>query len=272
MATYAIGDVQGCYTPLRRLLDALRFEPARDRLLFAGDLVNRGPESLQMLRFVSGLGSAAVTVLGNHDLHLLALARGGRRKRRDTLDPILAAPDREELLAWLARCPLAWEEGATLLVHAGVAPQWTRAQTLALAREVSTAVVSGALFAEMYGDRPARWDEALAGAERWRIVVNVLTRMRYCAADGTIDLKYKGAPGSQPPTLMPWFAVPGRRTANESIVFGHWSTLGRVHWPDYRVHGLDSGCVWGGRLTALELSSGAVSSVPCEGYAEPDES
>lgn len=268
MARFAIGDVQGCYTPLRALLDRLDFDPGRDQLLLTGDLVNRGPESLQTLRFLRGLGSAAITVLGNHDLHLIAVAHGGRGKPRDTLGDILGAPDRDELLAWLQAQPLAWgdAEGRVLLVHAGVPPQWTRAQALACSAEVSRVLAGdggAALLDQMYGDEPARWRDSLEGFDRLRFIINCLTRLRYCRTDGRIDLKFKGPPGTQPRGLLPWFEAPGRRSAGDTIVFGHWSTLGRVHWPQARVYGLDSGCVWGGRLTALNLDSGEVETCGC---------
>jgi bis(5'-nucleosyl)-tetraphosphatase (symmetrical) len=268
MTCYAIGDVQGCHDALRGLLDRLKFDPAADRLLFAGDLVNRGPDSLAVLRFVRSLGAAAVTVLGNHDLHLLARARGARAKSRDTLEDVLAAPDCDELLAWLQSRPLAWgdDDGRWLLVHAGLPPQWTRAQALSLAAEVSAALQGGdsaALFSEMYGDLPDLWDEALAGAARQRFIINCLTRMRFVGADGRIDLRHKAAPGTQPAGLVPWFDAPGRRSAGDTILFGHWSALGQVHWPAQRVYGLDCGCIWGGSLCALNLDSGAVTRQRC---------
>lgn len=272
MTHYAIGDLQGCYDELRRLLDALRFDPARDRLLFAGDLVNRGPQSLQCLRFVRGLGPAAATVLGNHDLHLLACAHGRRQKAGDTLDAVLGAADRQELIEWLAAQPLAlWEPASeTLIVHAGLAPQWTRDDALQLSAEVQAVLRDArrreAFFAQMYGDKPRRWDPALGGWERLRFAVNCFTRLRFCAADGTLDLQPKGAPGSQPPGLLPWFEIPGRRSATTRIVFGHWSTLGREQWPEANVWGLDTGCVWGGRLTALALEGATLHSVSCAGH------
>ena len=275
MATYAIGDIQGCCDELARLVDTIGFDPARDRLWFCGDLVNRGRQSAATLRLVRNLGTAAVTVLGNHDLHLLAVAHGGRPGRRDTLDDVLGAPDREELVDWLRRQPLLQvsEDERTVLVHAGLAPQWTLDDARRCAGEVESALRSpdyAQLLGDMYGDEPSAWDAALAGLPRLRFSINCLTRMRYCDASGRLDLRPKGAPGSQPEGLMPWFAVPGRQTRNLTVVSGHWSTLGRVHWPEYGVYGLDTGCVWGGRLSALRLDDGRVFEVACPGYAPID--
>jgi bis(5'-nucleosyl)-tetraphosphatase (symmetrical) len=271
MATYAIGDIQGCYDALARLLEELKFDPAADQLWFAGDLVNRGPQSLQTLRFVRALGSCAITVLGNHDLHLLAVANGGRRGRRDALDDILTAPDRDELLDWLRRRPMlhVTADEKIALVHAGLAPQWTLAQARACAAEVEAALRGNeypALLADMYGDEPDQWNDALAGLPRLRFIINCLTRLRYCDADGRIDLKPKGPPGSQPPGLFPWFSVPRHRWEGATVISGHWSSLGRVHWPEYSVYGLDTGCVWGNRLTALAIDDGALHEVDCSSY------
>lgn len=275
MAIFAIGDVQGCYDTLRRLLDLLRFDPAGDRLWFAGDLVNRGPQSLQTLRFVSGLGAAALSVLGNHDLHLLAVANGGRQGRRDTLKPVLQAGDRDELLDWLRRQPLLHEsaDGAFALLHAGLPPQWSMAQARTCAREVE-AVLRGPDYAEllrdMYGNQPDQWSGQLRGLPRLRFTINCFTRLRYCDAQGHLDFGPKGAPGSQPEGLLPWFAVPRRRSAGTTLIFGHWSTLGQVHWPRQRVYGLDTGAVWGGRLTALNLDNGRLEAVDSPGYSAID--
>ncbi len=275
MSTYLIGDLQGCYDILRRLLDHLGFDPATDTLWFAGDLVNRGPRSLQTLRFVRDLGSSAVNVLGNHDLHLLALAHGGRKGRRDTLDDVLSAPDSAELLDWLRKQPLLHESpGSDLaLMHAGLPPQWDLAQARTCAREAE-AVLRGpdyaGLLRDMYGDEPARWTPELRGLPRLRFIINCYTRLRYCDARGRIDFDCKGAPGTQPARLMPWFAVPGRRSAGTTLVFGHWSTLGRVHWPEHRVYGLDTGAVWGGKLTALRLEDRTLHSVDSPGYSTAD--
>jgi bis(5'-nucleosyl)-tetraphosphatase (symmetrical) len=274
MTTYAIGDLQGCYDELQRLLEKLAFEPVRDRLWFTGDLVNRGPKSVECLRFVKGLGDGAVTVLGNHDLHLLAVAMNPKeRRKRDTLDEVLRAPDAEELLAWLRARPLAHhDERFGLLIHAGLLPQWDLAQALALAREAERVLrdESGEEFLrdKMYGDEPARWREGLKGWDRLRLVINAFTRMRYCADDGAIRLDFKGAPGQQPAGLQPWFAMPGRKSASTEILFGHWSMLGKVRWREHRVHGLDTGAVWGGKLSALRLDDGRLFSVPSKGYSK----
>lgn len=273
MSTYVIGDLQGCYDALRRLLDRIAFDPAVDRLRFAGDLVNRGPQSLQTLRFVRGLGPAALSVLGNHDLHLLAVAHGGRKGRRDTLEDILGAPDRDELLDWLRGQPLLHEESGFAVLHAGLPPQWDLAQARRCAREAE-AVLAGAEYAallrDMYGNQPDRWDEALDGVPRLRFIINCYTRLRYCDAQGRIDFDDKGAPGSQPARLLPWFAAPQRRSAGTPLVFGHWSTLGRVEWPEHQVWGLDTGAVWGGRLTALRLEDRSLHSVKSPGYSSVD--
>ena len=272
MTRYAIGDVQGCYEELRALLALLKFSPDRDRLWFVGDLVNRGPRSLEALRLVRSLDDNSVVVLGNHDLHLLALVYGGHRPRKsDTLDEVLAARDRDRLLEWLSTRPLAHSEAGDLLVHAGVVPQWTAAMTLELAREVETALQRDprALFEHMYGNEPDRWSPELAGAERLRFVINVLTRLRVCTADGRVDLALKGEPPAPPSPLRPWFTFDTRLSRAVRVIFGHWSALGFVE--SHGVVGLDSGCVWGGALTAFDLDSARPPvSVPCRGYQEPD--
>ena len=274
MTSYAIGDLQGCLEPLQRLLLKIDFKPTRDRLLFAGDLVNRGPASLEVLRFIRSLGNAVVTVLGNHDLHLIASAHSGRFGSRDTLAPVMQAPDRDELLAWLVRQPLAYADpqSGALMIHAGVPPQWDRTQTLMLAEEASAALNGphGADFLlQMYGNEPDCWQENLRGVPRLRFIVNCLTRLRYCDASGRVHLKPSGAPGTQRAGLLPWFQVPGRKTAGDTLVFGHWSTLGQVHWPQAHVYGLDTGCLWGGCLTALNLDTWATISVDCPQYQQP---
>jgi bis(5'-nucleosyl)-tetraphosphatase (symmetrical) len=271
MSTYAIGDLQGCHVSLLRLLEVIRFDPAADRLWFVGDLVNRGPDSLAILRFVRGLGDAAVCVLGNHDLHLLALGEGlGREHKGDTLDAVLAAPDRDELLAWLRARPLAWREGDYLMVHAGVLPQWTVEDTLARAAEAG-AVLCGPhyvdFFRQMYGNAPVAWDDALEGIERLRVIVNAFTRLRYCSAAGEMEFHHKGAPGTQPAGWLPWFEVPGRRTAEATLIIGHWSTLGLVNRPD--LVALDTGCLWGGKMTAFRLEDREVFAVPCPQARSP---
>jgi bis(5'-nucleosyl)-tetraphosphatase (symmetrical) len=268
MAVYAIGDVQGCFAPLRALLDKLNYDPSADRLLFAGDLVNRGPRSLDVLRFVKSLPNTT-TVLGNHDLHLLAVAAGqAPRKKRDTFDDVLAAPDRDELLGWLRSCPLLHHDAALgcLLVHAGVLPQWGLMTALALAAEAGEFIrrsESNELFTHMYGDTPDHWQDELGGWARLRVIINVFTRLRYCDAHGRMDLRPKGWPGKQPSHLLPWFQVPRRMLRDTRIVFGHWSTLGV--WDADGVIALDSGCLWGGKLTAVRLDSvkPSFTEVPC---------
>jgi len=264
---YAVGDIQGCDEELQTLLERLKFSADRDQLWFVGDLVNRGPDSLPALRRVRSLGDNAVVVLGNHDLHLLAVAHGARRPRpSDTLDEVLAAPDRDALLEWLITRPLAHAQGADLMVHAGLVPQWTVAGTLALAREVGEALRHDprALFQHMYGNEPDRWDERLAGVHRLRFAINVLTRLRVCTADGRVDLGVKGEPPSPPSPLRPWFAHAERASREARVIFGHWSALGLVR--EHGVIGLDTGCVWGGALSAVDLDSErAVISVPCTG-------
>lgn len=257
MSVYAIGDIQGCYDALQRLLERLRFDPASDRLWLVGDLVNRGPKSLQVLRFVKGLGEAAVTVLGNHDLHALARAGGvDRRRRSDTIDDLLRAPDAGELLHWLRHRPLLHRDPALgwTMVHAGLLPQWDLDEAQALAREAEAVLRSAEhaeLFRHMYGDEPDHWIPGHSGWARLRVIINAFTRLRYCSRDGRMDLGPKGAPGTQPPGLLPWFRVPGRRSAGERIVFGHWSTLGCIQ--EHDLLSLDTGCIWGGRLTAARL-------------------
>ena len=254
MTRYAIGDVQGCDEELRALLKKIGFRADRDQLWLVGDLVNRGPGSLATLRFVRSLGENAAVVLGNHDLHLLAVAHGVQRRRKsDTLDEILAAPDREALLEWLQTRPLAHAAGADLMVHAGLVPQWSVPLTLRLAAEVSRALQREprALFEHMYGDEPELWDETLSGYERLRFTINVLTRLRVCTAEGRIDLASKGEPPPPPSPWRPWFEHPQRESRNARVIFGHWSALGLVRRP--QVVGLDTGCVWGGALTALDL-------------------
>ena len=269
MTRYAIGDVQGCEPELKALLKKLAFCADRDRLWFVGDLVNRGPGSLATLRLVRALGDNAVVVLGNHDLHLLALAHGeDRRRKSDTLEEVLAARDREALLEWLITRPLAHAEGDDLIVHAGLVPQWDVAQTLALAAEVAAALRRDprGLFAHMYGDEPDVWDEDLRGYARLRFTINVLTRLRLCTAEGRIDLAIKGAPPPSPPSpLKPWFEHRGRASHAARVIFGHWSALGLVQRSG--VVGLDTGCVWGGSLSALDLDrERAVLAVSCREY------
>ena len=260
MAVYAIGDLQGCYDELRELLDVLDFDPGRDRVWLTGDLVNRGPGSLEALRFVRSLGAAATVVLGNHDLHLLAVAKDPSGLRRsDTLDAVLAAPDRDELLAWLGAQPLLHTDpdlGWTM-VHAGLPPEWDIAAARRCAAEVEAALgaAPAGFFGAMYGDEPDLWSEALAGADRLRFIVNCLTRLRICAPDGRLLLKHKGPLAKAPAGSFPWFRVPGRRSAGSRIVFGHWSALG--YYAGEGVIGLDTGCAWGGMLSAVRLDAPA---------------
>jgi bis(5'-nucleosyl)-tetraphosphatase (symmetrical) len=268
MAVYAIGDLQGCLDPLKRLLDRIAFDPARDRLWFCGDLVNRGPASLETLRYVRDLGDLAVCVLGNHDLHLLATAWADSRprKKRDTLDDILAAPDRIELLEWLRRRPMLHHdpERDFTLVHAGLPPQWDLAAARAAAAELE-AVLGGDRFVdflrEMYGNLPDRWHDDLEGTDRLRYIVNAFTRMRYLRMDGSLDFDNHGATHRASPDLVPWFRFPGRRSAGSRLVFGHWSTLGEISHEG--AFSLDTGCIWGGRLTALRLDNLSRTRVEC---------
>jgi len=265
---YAIGDVQGCDRELRELLKAVGFSADRDRLWFVGDLVNRGPGSLATLRLVRSLADNAIVVLGNHDLHLLAVAHGAQRRRRsDTLDELLAASDREALLEWLISRPLAYAEGTDLMVHAGVVPQWSLAMAVALGAEVSRALTHDArsLFDAMYGNEPDRWRDSLAGMERLRFTINVLTRLRVCSADGRVDLTVKGPPPPASSGLRPWFEHAKRRTRDARVIFGHWSALGLVQ--SHGVVGLDTGCVWGGALTAVNLDADEEAvQLPCQSH------
>lgn len=265
MKTYAIGDIQGCFDSLRQLLDLVRFDPARDRLWLVGDLVNRGPHSLETLRFVKGLGDAAITVLGNHDLHLVMLAEGCSKKRGDdTLDDILAAPDRDELLDWLRRQPLMHVADGFALVHAGLLPQWSVPQARELAREVESALQGDnyrECLANMWGSEPSSWRADLTGWARMRVIVNAMTRMRFCSADGVMDFHAKGEATDAPEGFMPWFAVPGRKSAGHVLVTGHWSALGLRIEPNLLA--LDSGCLWGRHLTAVSLPEREVFQVDC---------
>ena len=260
MAWYAIGDVQGCFDALRALLDKLCYDPTVDRLWFTGDLVNRGPQSLQVLRLVSSLPKAQ-TVLGNHDLHLLAAASGhATRKKNDTFGDILAAQDRDSLLAWLRSCPLLLhdEQHDYTMVHAGLLPAWDLPTAQRLASEAEQAIAHSdrnELFTHMYGDTPNHWQEDLESWARLRVIINACTRLRYCDHQGHMDLRQKGRPGQQPPHLLPWFQIAERKTRTTRIVFGHWSTLGI--WNADGVLGIDSGCLWGGKLTAVRLDTDA---------------
>lgn len=267
MSTYAIGDIQGCFEPLQRLLDHIAFDPHRDRLWLVGDLVNRGPDSLATLRFVRDLGDSAVTVLGNHDLHLLAVAEGFEKlKRSDTLEEVLEAPDRSQLLDWLRHRPLMHHEAGYAMVHAGLLPDWTVAQALALAREVES-VLQGEAYrgfvANMYGNHPVRWSDDLTGFDRLRVIVNAMTRLRACTVDGEMEFTHKAHPDGLPPRYLPWYAVPERRSRDVALLFGHWSSLGLLQ--QFNVWCLDSGCLWGRCLTALRLEDRQLFHVDCGG-------
>ena len=257
MATYAVGDVQGCYDALRRLLDLVHFDPPRDTLWLVGDLVNRGPQSLATLRYVEQLGDAAITVLGNHDLHLLVVAAGYSKKQPgDTLDDILHAADRDALLHWLRQQKLMHTDGRYAMVHAGLLPQWRIPQALALAREVEVALRGtdhDELLRVMYGNEPRAWRDDLVGYARLRVIINAMTRLRLCTASGEMEFRHKLAPTSDtmPDGYLPWYDAPRRASRDTPVIFGHWASLGVLVRPD--VIALDSGCVWGRKLTALRL-------------------
>ncbi|MFO1297183.1 MAG: symmetrical bis(5'-nucleosyl)-tetraphosphatase [Rubrivivax sp.] len=271
---YLVGDLQGCDRAFERLLAEIGFSPSRARLVVLGDLVNRGPGSLAVLKRLQGFGDGAVTcLLGNHDLHLLAVAHGARALHKgDTFADVLADSDREAHLEWLRTRPLACEAAGWLCVHAGVVPQWSAEQTMALADETAS-MLRGPGFGEflpaMYGNSPARWSDALQGIERWRFIVNVLTRMRFCTPEGDLDLETKEGAGAAPPGYWPWFDVPGRRTAGRPVACGHRSTLGLVDRPDLLA--IDTGCVWGGALTAVRVDGGRreIVQVACEQAQRP---
>lgn len=276
MTIWAIGDIQGCYDSFRQLLDQCRFDPADDQLWLVGDLVNRGPQSLETLRFIRSLGKAAVTVLGNHDLYLLMVAAGAvpRRGKDDTLDPIFNAPDVIELLDWLKEQPLA--HSATLdgqrhvMVHAGLLPGWSADEAIALSNEVSARLNSPGFvefLKSLWGDTPLGWKKKLSADDRCRVIVNAMTRMRFCSKTGEMDLKVKGKPENAPERHVPWFEVPGRKTAKDVLVVGHWSALGLKMTPN--LVALDSGCLWGGNLTAVSLPERRVEQVACTSCRSP---
>lgn len=275
MATYAIGDIQGCDDAFEALLEKIGFDAAHDRLWLVGDLVNRGPASLATLRRVRGLGEAVTVVLGNHDLHLLAVASGTRKAgSNDTLDDILAAPDAPELIDWMRHRPLAHHASiggqSMLMVHAGVLPGWSAVDTIARAREVEAVLRSQRwpeFLAQMYGDAPAAWSDQLSGSARLRVIVNALTRLRFCTSAGLMDLKTKEGANAAPAGYAPWFEVEARLTRDTTIVFGHWSTLGVIDRDS--VIGLDSGCVWGGALTAIRLEDRQTWQHACRQYRRP---
>jgi bis(5'-nucleosyl)-tetraphosphatase (symmetrical) len=266
MATYAIGDIQGCHDSLQRLLADCAFDPEKDRLWLVGDLVNRGPKSLETLRLIKSFGKSALTVLGNHDLYLLMVAEGGAKYRAkdDTLDDVLNAPDREELLDWLRRQPLCHTEGEYCLVHAGLLPQWTAKRARELAREVE-AKLQGKDYREfilnLWGSEPAAWSDDLKGWGRLRVIVNAMTRMRFCTKKGVMEFKAKGKLLNAPEGHLPWFDVPGRKSADAVLVTGHWSALGLRITSNQLA--LDSGCLWGGHLTAVRLEDRRIFQVDC---------
>jgi bis(5'-nucleosyl)-tetraphosphatase (symmetrical) len=255
MSIYAIGDIQGCFDQLQRLLDIIEFDNKKDQLWFCGDLVNRGPKSLETLRFVKDLGNAAITVLGNHDLHLLATANQQKKaKPKDSFNPILAAPDKEELLDWLRYRPLFHYNDDFCLIHAGLPPQWSFKKIKKMAKKAEQVLQSPeyvTFLKGMYGNKPDTWSKDLSGMDEIRFIINCFTRMRYCEANGKLDFDNKGPLGSQPKNLMPWFELPNRESANLKIIFGHWSALG--FYQKNNCFCIDTGCLWGGQLTALKL-------------------
>lgn len=270
MSTYAIGDIQGCFTALTQLLAKIQFNPSQDRLWLVGDLVNRGPDSVQVLQWAMGLGERVVTVLGNHDLHLLAVSEGFVAAHRgDTLDEILAIPERAELLDWLRRQRMIYAEGDWVLVHAGLLPQWSVKKALRLGQEVEAALRADNyrdFLRHLYGNQPDRWEEDLSGMDRLRVITNAMTRLRVCSETGVMDFKHKGAVQDRPKNTLPWYAVPGRKSAKANIIFGHWSALGLS--VGSRHVALDTGCLWGGHLTALRLEDRQVFQVSCVEQAD----
>lgn len=280
MATYAIGDVQGCYDELKALLALIKFNSDCDQLWFCGDLVNRGPKSLETLRFIKSLEANAITVLGNHDLHLLATAfTNSSPGKKDTLDPLLHAPDADDLFNWLRSQHMVYhnKDLKLTLLHAGIHPKWSLKKTLKLAKEVEQLLQSKkhvSFYRHMYGDKPLIWDNDLSGYSRYRFITNILTRLRYCDAKGKPALNAKGAPGSQAEHLYPWYEVPNRKTRNDTIIFGHWSTLPHAGKECINnTYAIDSGCLWGGILTALRVDEHAFQyfSLPCPGAQKPPE-
>ena len=266
MATYAIGDVQGCFKSLTQLTKTIQFDPKQDRLWFVGDLVNRGPDSLNVLRYIRGLGPAAVTVLGNHDVFLLAVAAGLASLRpSDTLTHVLEAPDRDDLMSWLRQQPLVYREGSFLLVHAGLLPGWTVEQAEALAGEAQTAMRGDeftATLRALHPSGPLQWRPDLTGPVRQATIIKVLTRLRACSREGLMESSFSGPPDRTPYGFQPWFDVPGRRNATATIVFGHWAAMGLKLTTNMLA--LDSGCVYGRQLTAVRLEDRKVFQVRCE--------
>ncbi len=266
MATYAIGDVQGCFGALQRMLDKIRFDVALDQLWFVGDLVNRGPDSLATLRFVKNLGDRAVTVLGNHDLHLLMVAEGyAQPLKYDTLREVLEAPDRKELRDWLRCQRMMYASDDFVMVHAGLLPSWSVEQALSLAHEVEDALRGEnyhKLVARMYGNQPLQWHDDLSGMDRLRVIINAMTRLRVCTADGVMEFAHKGKPENAPPGYLPWYDVPGRMNRDATIICGHWSALGLLLRGNLLA--LDTGCLWGGNLSAVCLENRRVFQVSCD--------
>ncbi len=265
MATYAIGDIQGCYYSFHQLLKRIEFNATNDKLWLVGDLINRGSGSLEVLRWVYQNQSSVVTVLGNHDLHTLAVAEGKvPQHKSDTLQALLDAPDSNILLDWLRHQAMIHSEHGYLMVHAGLLPQWSAKEALALGAEVE-AVLRGAgyqdFLGQMYGNLPARWDESLQGMDRLRLITNAMTRLRTCSSDGEMDFKFSGVLADVPANTMPWFEVPTRKSADATIIFGHWSALGLLQRNN--LFALDTGCLWGGELTAFRLEDRTVFQVPC---------
>ncbi|HBS26352.1 MAG TPA: diadenosine tetraphosphatase [Gammaproteobacteria bacterium] len=275
MAIYAIGDIQGCMDELLRLLERIQYDPAKDQLWFVGDIVNRGPKSLQSLRFVANPDNNAITVLGNHDLNLLAVSEGVRTvKRHDTLNDILNADDAADLLQWLRQQPLLHHDKnlKAVMVHAGFAPQWKLKHAKKYAKEVES-VLAGPSYREflhaMYGNKPNKWKKSLQGMERLRFITNAFTRIRYCDQANRLNMQEHGAPGTQSKKLTPWFAIPERKSRKTKIVFGHWSTLGLKF--SHNTIALDTGCLWGGELTAVRLDTAEpqIISIDCDGAVQP---
>ncbi len=269
MSTYAIGDIQGCFQALQLLLQKIDFDPARDRLWLVGDLVNRGPDSLAVLRWAKALGDKAIIVLGNHDLHLLAVAYGFvKAHRKDTISPILEAPDRDELLEWLRHQRLFYTEGDYALVHAGLLPQWSVKKAGSLAHEVEQELRGKnfmAFFEHMYGNEPNTWNNDLRGMARLRMITNAMTRLRFCTPKGAMEFDHKGPPDISPAGHLPWYEAPNRKSADTTLIFGHWSALGlKFH---SNLMALDTGCLWGGDLTAVRLEDQQVYQISCKELA-----
>ena len=273
MSTYAIGDIQGCYTELQNLLNEINFNEKNDQLWFVGDLVNRGPKSLQTLRFIKSLGASAKIVLGNHDLHLIAASKNIRPiSNKDTIKEILTADDADELINWLKSRPLLLTDtdlGFTM-VHAGIAPQWTLDAAKNFAKECESILQNEKIddfLMHMYGDTPNIWSDSIEGYARQRFIINCFTRIRFCTINGTLDLDVKVAPGSQKKSLIPWYALPNRKTIDNKIIFGHWSTIhlgSENNFKKYNGYPIDTGCLWGGQLTAMRLDDEKIFSVTSE--------